>query len=102
MKELLSFIVNSILMSKDSLVTGEEINSEQIILTIEAPEQEYGKIIGKKGRIINAIRKLVNLRAYKEGKKVIIKLGGGNQNEKGLSLKVPETDPVTDSGIPDI
>ena len=90
MKEFLSFLINSIIGFQETKIIQEESPSGQIILTIDTPQENYGKVIGKKGKIINALRKLVNLRAAKEGTRVIIKLKDKPQSTNGFILNRPE------------
>jgi len=92
-KELLTYIIKSILGEEEVEVKEESLDSRTLILTIKVPETEYGKIIGKKGRIINAVRKIINLAANKEGKRAIVKLATENQSPKGLDLGPADTDP---------
>lgn len=93
MRELLTYIIKSILENEEVEVKEEAVDSGTVILTVKVPDTQYGKIIGKKGRIINAIRKIINLAAGKEGKRAIVKLATENQGGKGLDLPVAETEP---------
>jgi len=81
MKDCLAYIINAILGDKTTEVT--ESNDQGVTtLTILPQPQNFGKIIGKKGKIINAIRKLLKVRAAKENTKIFIKVGGYSE-EKG-------------------
>lgn len=55
-------------------ITVTEGGSEEgdIILTIHAPQEEIGKIIGKGGKVINAMKQLVKIQAIKDNKRVEI------------------------------
>ena len=85
MKDCLTLIVSAILGTKDTKILEEE-SSGQIILTIVPKDENIGKLIGKKGKIINAIRKLIKIRATKEGKKILLKIPENPQKEKGSVL----------------
>lgn len=74
MKDCLVFIVNSLLGEETTKIT-EEVIENIVVLTIEPKQENFGRIIGKKGKIINAIRKLLRVRATKDGKKVFIEVG---------------------------
>lgn len=69
MKKLLEHIVDSIFDNKDITVSEEE-NEGITTFTITAPQEEIGKIIGKKGKIINAIKQVIKIQAIKEDKKI--------------------------------
>ena len=84
MKDCLTFIINSILGDSSTKITE---TSEQgvISLTILPQPENFGKIIGKKGKIINSIRKLLKVRAAKENSKIFIKVVGYS-DEKGSAF----------------
>ncbi len=69
MKKLLEHILDSIFDNKD--ITVDETEEDGIItLTIHAPQEEMGKIIGKKGKVINSMKQVIKILAIKEDKKV--------------------------------
>ena len=71
MQKLLEYILESAFANPAITVTeGEEEGS--VILTIHAPQEEIGKIIGKGGKVINAMKQLVKIQAIKENKRVEI------------------------------
>jgi len=75
MKELLEFIVKSLVDNKDEVVIEENTKEDgTIIYSIKVDEQEMGKIIGKQGRIAKAIRTLAKSVSNKENKKVVIEI----------------------------
>jgi predicted RNA-binding protein YlqC (UPF0109 family) len=89
MKDCLAFIINSILGDSSTKITE---TSEQGItsLTVLPQPENFGKIIGKKGKIINSIRKLLKVRAAKENSKIFVKVVGYSE-EKGSFLADPGT-----------
>lgn len=71
MKELILFIVKSIVDEPDEVIIKEEeteFNYTNIILTVG--ENDMGKVIGKSGKIIKALRILLRVLAIKQGKKI--------------------------------
>lgn len=71
MKELLEFIIENILKSKDFSVE-EETLEDKINYKIKLPEDKAGLVIGKSGRTIKAIRNLLKVRATLEKKLVYL------------------------------
>ena len=69
--DCLRFIVNSIL-GENSCQISEKSFDNKLIFSIKTNKENIGKIIGKKGKIINNIRKLVKIPAIKEGKEIQI------------------------------
>lgn len=71
MKNLLEYILEQ--MFSNSEITVSETEEEgSVILTIHAPQEEIGKIIGKSGKVINAIKQIVKIQAIKDNKRVEI------------------------------
>jgi predicted RNA-binding protein YlqC (UPF0109 family) len=74
MKELLETIVRS-LVDNPSEVSVREVHGEKsTILELKVFEGDVGKVIGKQGRIINALRTILRSAAVKEGKIVQLEL----------------------------
>ncbi|MCX7682577.1 MAG: KH domain-containing protein [Anaerolineae bacterium] len=74
MKELVEFIVKS-LVNDPSQVYVSEINGENlVILELRVGPEDMGRVIGKDGRTVNAIRTLVKVLAAKQGKRVTLEL----------------------------
>ena len=73
--ELTKEIVLSLCSDKDSVNVKEfETDDEKsILIEVMVSEEDYGKVIGKQGRTINAIRTLVQASSYlKDNKRVKI------------------------------
>lgn len=74
MEELLKFVLEKLSEKPDEIkVTQSEENSE-IVFTIEASDEDKGRIIGKGGKNIKAIRDIVSVIARKEGKRIYLKV----------------------------
>ena len=69
-KELVEFIVKYLVTQPDvvSVESGEEENGTKV--TIRVAHEDVGRIIGKRGATINAIRLLAKAAAVKAGEKV--------------------------------
>ena len=66
MKETLLFLLSKIVDHPDEIQVVESNDNSKLILTIHANQEDLGKIIGKSGRIIKALRDLIKLMATKE------------------------------------
>lgn len=73
MKEFINNLVSLILPENVNFEIKEEPSEDLTVYTILVPEEEMGKIIGKEGKVISAIRTLARLKAAKEQKKILIK-----------------------------
>ena len=66
MKELLTFIINNIVDSPEDIEIDQERVGDQVKLTIFAPQEQIGPIIGKGGKTIKAIKRLLSVKAQDE------------------------------------
>lgn len=76
MKALLEYLVKAIVDVPEEVSVMEVEGEKAVIYEIKVNTSDVGKVIGKHGRIINAIRTIVRAAAVKEGKKVSIELIG--------------------------
>jgi len=74
MKEFLEKLVSYIASEGILYEIKEELSDGLTTYTILVPEEEIGKIIGKEGKVISAIRTLCRLKATKEQKRILIKV----------------------------
>ena len=73
MKELLLFILKNLTGSEDFEIE-EEVEEGKVNLMVKAPAELSGLIIGKQGKTIKNIRRLVSVRAALEDRVVNISL----------------------------
>ncbi len=74
MRELVEFIAKSIVNSPDDVVVTEETDEEGIVLKLEVADEDKGRVIGKQGRIAQAIRALIRVKAAKSGTKATLQI----------------------------
>lgn len=72
MKKLLEYVTRGILGSKPKITKKTE--GEVTVFTIKVPKEDMGKIIGKGGKIIRAIRTIAKIKAAVEKKAVKVEL----------------------------
>lgn len=70
MKELVEFVVKSLVDHPDQVQVEEVGGRTAVSLELSVAPEDMGRVIGKSGRVINAIRTLVQVSAAKEGKQV--------------------------------
>lgn len=75
MKELIEYIAKSLVSSPDEVKVTEISDEEgQKILRLEVAEDDKGKIIGRQGRVAQAMRVLLRVRAVKEDVRVNLEI----------------------------
>jgi len=67
MKDTLLYLVGSIVDHPDDVMVTERADGDRTILLLTTNPEDMGRVIGKAGRIIRAIRDLIKLIAAKRG-----------------------------------
>jgi predicted RNA-binding protein YlqC (UPF0109 family) len=67
MKELVEYIAKSIVNSPDDVAVTEETDEQGTILKLQVADDDKGRIIGKQGRVAQAMRTLIRVKAAKQG-----------------------------------
>ena len=74
MKDALTFIVNSIVTDPKKTVIEESEDNGTLLFTISVPKEDMGKMIGKDGKVIRAIRNVMKIPAIKQNRRISISL----------------------------
>jgi len=74
MKELVEYIAKSIVDAPDDVKVDEETDEEGITLKLQVADDDKGRVIGKQGRIAEAIRTLLRVKAAKAATKVRLEI----------------------------
>ncbi len=74
MKELVEYIAKSIVDAPDDVQVEEETNEDGLTLKLQVADEDKGRVIGKQGRIAEAIRTLLRVKAAKAGTKVRLEI----------------------------
>lgn len=86
MKDLLNFIVTSLVSKPEQISIDEQKEEGGITLNLTVDPTDMGLIIGKNGQTIRAIRKLLTVRAIAENVRVNLQLAEPAENQE-LSSK---------------
>lgn len=74
MVDIVEFIVKQLVEDKDSVrVQGEEKEGAEVI-TVKVASGETGKVIGKKGKIVSAIRTIAKAVGIKRNKRYTVEI----------------------------
>ncbi len=73
-KELIEFIVKSLVDEPDQVTVNEIEGEKSTILELHVSESDVGKVIGKQGRIAKAIRTILSASATKDGKRAVLEI----------------------------
>lgn len=74
MKDSLVYILKSIADNPEKIEVVEENDGDIINFSIKVDSADAGKVIGKGGKVIRAIRNVIKIMAIKENKRINIVL----------------------------
>lgn len=74
MKELVEFIARSLMDAPDSVKVTEVESEGMTTYEIEVAPDEVGKLIGRQGRIIKAVRSVVRASAARQSRRVAVEV----------------------------
>lgn len=74
MKELVEYIAKSIVNAPDDVKVTEENIENRVVIKLEVGTDDKGRIIGREGRVAEAIRTLLRVAATKAGVRVRLEI----------------------------
>jgi predicted RNA-binding protein YlqC (UPF0109 family) len=74
MKELVEYIAKSLVDDPSQVQVNEVAGQGSLVLELQVAPEDMGRIIGKNGRVINAIRTLLRAGAARQGKRVTLEV----------------------------
>ena len=74
MRDLVEFIAKSLVDDPSQVLVSEIEGENSVILELRVGPEDMGRVIGKGGRTVNAIRTLTRVLAAKQGKRVTLEV----------------------------
>ncbi|HEY92713.1 MAG TPA: KH domain-containing protein [Dehalococcoidia bacterium] len=74
MKEVIEYIAKSIVNLPDEVIVTEETTEEGVIIKLQVAEEDKGRVIGKQGRVAEAMRTLIRVKAAKQGTRATLEI----------------------------
>ena len=74
MKELIEYIAKAIADDPDAVVVTEIEEDDRILIRLEVAVEDKGKIIGRQGRVVQAMRTLLRVSAVKKGTRATLEI----------------------------
>ncbi len=74
MKEFLEFVIRQLIEFPDEMVLTESVNGRNIVFRLVLRQSDVGRIIGRNGQTIQAIRALLASSAARHGQKATLEI----------------------------
>jgi predicted RNA-binding protein YlqC (UPF0109 family) len=75
MKDLIEYIAKSLVDTPDDVKVVEEEDRGRIVVRLEVADDDYGKVIGKGGRIAQSMRALLKVAAVRAEEYASLEIG---------------------------
>jgi uncharacterized protein len=74
MKELIEYIAKKIVDKPDDVVVTEETDERGLVFKLQVAEEDKGRVIGKQGKVAEAMRTLLRVSAAKQGTRATLQI----------------------------
>ena len=73
-KELIEYIARSLVTKPEAVVVREVDGANATIFELSVAPEDMGRVIGKQGRVANAMRTLLRVAAARDGRHVTLEI----------------------------
>lgn len=73
-KDLVEYMVTSLVDYPDQVTVYEIDEGNSIVLELSVAESDIGRVIGRRGSVVNAMRTLLQVLAAKQGKRATLEI----------------------------
>ena len=74
MKELIEYIARSLASIPDAVQVTESMEDGRLVFRLEVAPEDKGKVIGRQGRVAQAMRVLLRVAAVKDGSHAVLEI----------------------------
>ncbi len=74
MKEVLEYVAKALVDEPDAVEVTEVANGDSVLLQLRVAPDDMGKVIGKRGRTVKAIRSVVRAAGSMEGVSTMVEI----------------------------
>jgi uncharacterized protein len=73
-QELLAYLARELVDEPDAVRVEAEERDGALVLALHVAPDDVGKVIGRQGRIVRALRTLVRASAVRDGRRVLVEI----------------------------
>ncbi len=74
MKELVELLIKALVDDPDAVEITQAEGERSLVFEVRVAPEDVGKVIGKQGRIVQALRTVVKAAAARQGKKAVLEI----------------------------
>ncbi|MCH7594618.1 MAG: KH domain-containing protein [Chloroflexi bacterium] len=74
MKELVEYIARALVKNPDAVEVTEEVRGNRVYITLTVDDEDKGKVIGRDGRVAQAIRSVLRVAAVKADQRIVLQI----------------------------
>lgn len=74
MKELVEYIARALVKNPDAVEVTEEVRGNRVYITLVVDDEDKGKVIGRDGRVAQAIRSVLRVAAVKADQRIVLQI----------------------------
>lgn len=74
MKELIEYIAVSLVSNPDAVQVTETTEGNRTVLRLQVASEDKGKVIGRQGRVAQAMRAILRVAAVKDGSQAVLEI----------------------------
>lgn len=74
MEELVEFMAKALVENPDNVHVSKRTHRDRVMLRLEVDPEDAGRVIGKGGRVANAMRTVLRVASMRDGSQVSLKI----------------------------
>ena len=74
MKELIEYIAGSLVSNPDAVQVTESVEGGRTVFRLQVAQEDKGKVIGRGGRVAQAMRAVLRVAAVKDGSQAVLEI----------------------------
>ena len=74
MRDLITYVAQSLVTQPDQVQVTEVEDNGVLIYQLQVAPEDMGKVIGRQGRIANAIRSLLKVASVRQGRRAVLEI----------------------------
>jgi predicted RNA-binding protein YlqC (UPF0109 family) len=73
-RELIEYVAQSLVTQPDQVQVTEVDDNGMLVFQLQVAPEDMGKVIGRQGRIANALRSLLKVASVRQGRRAVLEI----------------------------